>query len=219
MSLPWTARTRRIVFVAVAMFVLTFPLIATLVTRARVERSGTDVVATVIDTSRKGDDYLVGFRFPEEVDPDQDNYSAEVERASYESAVETKTITVRVLDGRPEAHRVEGEIHSKTPYVVVAVTNGIVLLLGLWWIKTGRRRPTVRLRALGPLEPVGVEEPGSLGRVPGGDVYEAVGTVLSTDDAEAVLDLGERRVVVALDGHPNPVAVGSPARAHGPMIG
>jgi hypothetical protein len=218
MKLFTTARGRRLLVVLVMVVVLAFPLVSTLVTRARIERSGVDVVASVVETPRNGDAYLVGFRFPEDVDPDQRNYAAEVERATYEKAVETKKITVRVLDGRPEAHIVEGEIHSNAPYVVTGVSLAIVLVVGLWWVKVGRRRPAVRLRALGPLEPAADELP-SLGRVPGEDVYEAVGTLVSGDDAEAVLDIGERRVVVALDGHANPVAVGSPARARGPVIG
>jgi hypothetical protein len=59
---------------------------------------------------------------------------------------------------------------------------------------------------------------GTLDRVPG-DLYEAVGTVVSSEDGEVVLDLGERSVVVLLAGHANPVPVGSPARVVGPLIG
>jgi hypothetical protein len=161
----------------------------------------------------------VAFLFPKEVDPDQRRYSAEVERASYEEAKETKQITVRVLEGRPEAHEVNGEIHSKAPYWFVGVADVLVLVIGLWWVKVGRRRPPVRLRALGPLERAAADEAGSLERVPDEDIYEAVGHLLSADDAEAVLDLGERRVVVALDGYPNSVEVGSPARVRGAVIG
>ncbi len=95
----------------------------------------------------------------------------------------------------------------------------LVLVVGLWWVRVGRRRPAVRMRALGPLEPAGADDAGSLERVPDEDIYEAVGTLLSADDAEAVLDVGERHVVVALDGHPNPVDVGSPARVRGAVIG
>jgi hypothetical protein len=217
--LAWNARTRRLIVVLAVLVVLTFPLVSTLVTRARVERSGIDVIATVIETPRNGDDYLVGFRFPEEVDPDQRNFSAQVERASYERAVETEQIAVRVLEGRPEAHLVEGEIHSRAPFYFVVVTDALVLLLGLWWVRTGRRRPSVRMRGDGPLQPATADEPHGLGRRADADDYEAVGTLLSTDETEAVLDVGDRRVVVVLDGHPHAVALGSPARARGPLIG
>ena len=38
----------------------------------------------------------------------------------------------------PEAHRVEGEIRSKAPYVMMAVADALVLAVGLWWVQ---RRP------------------------------------------------------------------------------
>lgn len=219
MRLPGSARTRRLLVVLLMVALLSFPLVATLVTRSRVERSGVDVTATVLQTQRDGARYLVAFRLPKDVDPDQTRYSAEVERATYEKATQTEQVTVRVLEGRPKAHRVEGEIRPSTPYVITGGSIAIVLAIGLVWVKVGRRRPTVRLRALGPLEPAGTDEIGVLGRQPEGDVYEAVGTVVSTDEREVLLDLGERRVVVSLDGHDNPVDVGAPARARGPVIG
>ena len=219
MSLFSSARGRRLLFVVVVVVLLAFPLVSSLVTMARVERSGTDVTATVVETHRRGDAYLVGFRLPEEVDPEQHVYSAEVDRAAYEEAVASKQITVRVLEDRPEAHRVEGEIRNYTPYVFMGAGIAVVLVVGLWWVRVGRRRPAVRLRALGPLEPADADEAGSLGRVSDQDIYEVIGTLVSADDAEVVLDLGERRVVVLLDGYPNPVDVGAPARARGPLIG
>jgi hypothetical protein len=218
MRLPWTARTRRLVFVIAILAVLTFPLVASLVDRARIERSGVDLTATVVDATRHGDSYLVAYRLPAQIDPDQRIYSAEVDRASYDKAAASRRITVRVLEDRPGARQVEGEIHSRTSYVVVIVADALVLLVGLWWVRTGRRRPTVRMLAQRPLEPADREETGTLARSLGEEVYEAVGTVLSADDGEVVLDLGERHVVVVLAGHPNPVAVGSPARARGVMV-
>ncbi len=214
-----TARGRRLLFVVVIVALLAFPLVSSLGTRARVDRSGTDVVAAVVETPRKGDAYLVGFRLPDDIDPDQRLYSAEVDRATYDQAVATEQIKVRVLEDRPSAHRVEGEVRDDTQYVVMGVGIVLVLAVGLWWARTGRRRPTVRIRATGPLEPADPDEAGTLGRLAGEDVYEAVGTVVSSDDAEVVLDVGERHVVVVLSGHPNPVPVGSPARARGPLIG
>jgi hypothetical protein len=214
-----TARRRRLLFVAVIVALLFFPLLSSLGTRALVERSGTDVTATVVETPRKGDAYLVGFRLPRAIDPDQHFYSAEVDHATYDKATETKQITVRVLKDRPSVHRVEGEIRSNTQYVVMGVGILLVLAVGLWWARTGRRRPTVRIRAAGPVEPADAADVGTLERDAGADVYEAVGTVVSADDAQVVLELGQRHVVVTLSGHPNPVPHGSPARARGPVIG
>ena len=147
---PWTARTRRLNLVVVMLVALTFPFVTALATRAQIERSGVDVTATVIETTKNGDAYLVAFRLPEEIDPDQVNYSAEVDQATYEKAAASKEIGVRVLEDRPEAHRVEGEIRSKAPYVMAAVAFALVLAVGLWWVRVGRRRPTVLIRANAP---------------------------------------------------------------------
>lgn len=219
MSLFSTTRGRRLLFVVLVVVLLAFPLVSSLATMARVERSGTDVTAAVVETPRRGEAYLVGFRLPEDVDPERHVYSAEVDRGTYEEAVASKQVTVRVLEDRPEAHRVEGEIRNYTPYVVMGAGIAVVLVVGLWWVRVGRRRPAVRLRAVGPLEPADADEAESLDRIPDQDVYEVVGTLVSADDAEAVLDLGERRVVVVLDGYANPVDVGAIARARGPLIG
>jgi hypothetical protein len=217
-KLPWTPRTRRLLFLVLVVLVLAFPMVSTMITRARIESSGVDVTATVLDAARKGDSYLVAFRFPKAVDPDQHRYSAEVDKAAYDKAVARKVITVRVLEGRPRAHRVEGEIRDNTSYVVAGVTIVVVLAVGLVWVRFGRRRPPVRLRALEPLQAAGPDEVGTLGRTTG-DVFEAVGRVLSADDSEVVLDLGERRVVVALDGHGHELEVGAVARARGSLVG
>ena len=217
MRLPWTARTRRLVFVIAMLLVLTFPLVATLITRARLERSGVDVTATVVETSRQGDGYLVAYRLPEEIDPDRRDYAAKVDRAAYEKAVASKEIRVRVLEDRPAAHRVEGEIDSKAPYVFMVVADAIVLGVGFVWIRKGRRRPSLRMLASADLEPAGPDDEIRIGRTEG-DVYEAVGTVTSKE-GEVVLDLGERSVVVALAGYACPVEVGATARARGPLVG
>ena len=124
MRLPWTARTRRLLFVVAVLLVLTLPLVSTLITRARVERSGVDVTATVVETSRNGDAYLVAFRLPEEIDPDQKTYSSRGRAGVVrEGRGEQTKITVRVLEDRPTAHRVEGEITNKAPYVVMVVAD------------------------------------------------------------------------------------------------
>src|SRR4051794_15537604 len=96
--LPWTARTRRLVFVVVALVVLTFPLVLTLTTRARVHSSGEDVTATVLKAPAHDGRYFLEFRFPPSVDHEQRTFGAEVDRASYEQAVATKRVTVRVLE-------------------------------------------------------------------------------------------------------------------------
>jgi len=219
MRIPWTPRTRRLLFVLVMLVVLTYPLVNTLLTRARLERSGVVVTATVLDTPRNGDSYLVAFRLPEDIDPDQNNYSAEVDKASYEKAAANKQIRVRVLKDRPTVHEVEGEIHSRASWLFTVVAGAIVLIVGLWWVKVGRRRPTVRMLAEGDPEPADLEGgAGTLTRIDG-ERYEVVGHVDSSSGSEVVVDVGDRKVVVFLGGRPNPVEVGAVLRARGPLVG
>lgn len=216
--IPWNARTRRLLFVLVMLFILTFPLVNTLLTRARIDRDGVDVQGTV---SRAVDDdgrYLVAWTFPEEIDPAQDAYSAVVSRATYDEARTTKRVEVRVLEGEPRRHHVEGEVYSRSPWVFTIVGDLIVLVVGLWWVKVGRRRPSLRLLAMRDLEAVGDDEPTGLVKDTG-DVYVAVGAVTGVEGATVTLALDDRSVVVRLNGHDNRVAVGSRARAWGALVG
>jgi hypothetical protein len=213
----WNVRTRRLLFLVITLVVLTFPLVSSLLTRHRVETDGQDVTATVRQAARDGDSYLVAFRLPESVDPEQRTFAVKVDQAAYAQAASTHRITVRVLAGRPTAHRVAGQIDSNAPYVVTAVGDAVVLLVGLWWVRVGRRRPTVRMRAADGLEEAGPPAEPGLSRT-GTDLYVAVGKVASVDGSQAVLDVGDRTVVVLL---PSVVTaeVGSTVRATGALIG
>src|SRR4051812_46580317 len=190
MRLPWNARTRRLLFVVVMLVVLTFPLVSTMLTRARVERDGVDVTASVLDTTRNGDSYLVAFRLPATIDPERRNFSAEVDRTAYLKASATHRIGVRVLEDRPTAHRVEGQVASRTPLVLTIVADLLVLVVGLWWVRVGRRRPPVRLAADADLEPAEHAGPGTLTST-GHDLYEVVGPVVTDGTEEIVVDAGE----------------------------
>ena len=56
--------------------------------------------------------YWLGFRFPEDIDPDRSVWPAEVDRATYDAALEAREIEVRVLPDNPAAYEVEGEVSS-----------------------------------------------------------------------------------------------------------
>jgi hypothetical protein len=76
------------------------------------------------------------------------------------------------------------------------------------------------MRAVDPLQPAGADEVGTLERTDVGELYEAVGTVVSADGSEVVLDLRERRVVVLVAGLPAATLdPGDPVRARGPLVG
>jgi len=204
--------------VALVVFLL-FPLVSSLTTRSQVSRSGVDVVARVVGTSDA--ERSVGYVLPEDSDPEQRVWTAELESAAYAEAVRTRRVQVRVVEGRPEAHRVTGQVDDPTGLIVTLVSAAAVLGVGMLWVLRGRRRPTLRLHADGPLAPAEVDPAGGSVTPLPGDRYEVVGVVvsISTDPAEVVLSVPERQVVVALGDHPNPVEVGGTARARGVLVG
>ena len=218
MRIPWNAKTRRLLFVLVILFVLTFPLINTLLTRARVERDGVDVSAAVAKAAVDGDRYLVAFRLPEEVDPEQVSYSAIVSRATYEKARTTKEVSVRVLADEPRRHHVEGEVYSKSPWMFTLVADATVLGVGLWWVKVGRRRPNLRMLAMRDVEAAGEDDEAGL-TPETGDLYVVVGRVTAGDGSSVTIALDDRQVVVRLNGYDSHVELGSVACARGLLVG
>ena len=218
MRIPWNARTRRLLFVLVMLFVLTYPLINSMLTRARVERDGVDVTAAVAKAAVDDDRYLVAFRLPEDVDPEQVSYSAFVSRATYEKARTTNEVLVRVLEDEPRRHHVEGEVYSKSPWVFTGVADLIVLTVGLWWVKVGRRRPNLTMLAMRDVEAAGEDDEAGL-TPETGDMYVVVGQVTDGDGSSVTIALDDRQVVVRLNGYDQHVEVGSVARAWGLLVG
>lgn len=220
---PHPQRKRRVLLVVLMVAFINLPLLHSTWTRAKVERSGTVVTATVADhrvTDHDGEDrYWLAFTFPEDVDPDQEVWPVEVEEDVYDDAVATERVEVRVLPDSPATFRVEGQqtsglVLGLTIFADVVIV-GMILLTWRFGGSLGRRRPDLRMVAT---DDVRLCKPGSeLERV--GDLWLAKGEVLERTDDTVVLDLGDRRVVVELAGYANPVGYQQPAQAVGRMIG
>ncbi|GAA3671208.1 hypothetical protein GCM10022237_33690 [Nocardioides ginsengisoli] len=103
-----------------------------------------DVTATDVLRAKSDPLYVVRFRLPEEIDPARTTWPAEVDRATYERAGESRRIGVRVLPDRPSAQQVDGERTGSLGYVVIGVVIGvvdaIVVLIGLLLWGQRRRR-------------------------------------------------------------------------------
>lgn len=189
----------------------------------RLDTDGVDVTATLVDhgTLPPDDDpkYFLDFRYPDDIDPDGGQWSVGVSEATYDDAVASERVQVRVLPDSPASFRVEGQ---ETSGLVLGLTIfGDVVLLGmvlLTWRFGGslrRGRPDLRMVATDDVQRC---KPGSqLEQV--GDLWVAQGEVVEKTGDTVVLDLGDRRVVVELDGYANPVGYQQPAQAVGRMIG
>lgn len=213
-------RTLRILLIAFLASVINLPLLHSTWTDWRVERSGIDVTAAVTETETLGDaddpSYWVVFEYDEDVDPDQELWPAQVDRSTWERVRAAGTIEVRVLEDQPSAYETEGQVEGRLGLVITLVVDAILLGL-LLLLRRGRySRPLpVRVAALHDVERC---PPGTAWEEVDEGVYLARGEVVGVADDEIVLDVGDRTVVVILDGHRNEVGWQQPAQVRGRLI-
>ena len=214
-------RPKAVLLVVLVVVLINLPVASGAWTRWQVDRSGRDVTARMTDHAvRPPADqpvYLVAFVFDDDVDPGRRTWVAEVDRATYDAAVASGDIGVRVLPGQPEAHRVDGQVANRTGlFVTGAADLALLLVLLLAWRFRGRLRPQLVAVAVGDVESC---PPGVALEKTEGDLYLIRGEVTDIEEDEIVLVLGERSVRVLLDGHLNPVADRQPGQVRGRLIG
>ena len=200
-------------------FVINLPILHSSWTDWRIEGSGIDVTATVTDTDVRGagaDEFWVAFRFDEDVDPEQQIWNAQVDEATYDEAERTGQLAVRVLEDDPSAYRVEGAVESYVMLVATLVADVVLFLLFLLvWRSSGRLRGQLRAVALEDIERGAPEV--LLERLRG-EEYLIRGDVLELEPGQVVLDLGNRTVLVLLDGHANPVGYQQTAQVRARLL-
>jgi len=206
-----------LVLVAFVAFIVNFPLAHSTYQAWQVERSGVDVVAEVTDAREVEGDLLVVFTVPgdDRREPFEDAV-AEVDEATFEEARDTGRIEVRVLPDDGGAFTVAGQVTSRLGLVVTLLADlFLVAMLVLALRFRSAMRVELVLRATEDLErcPPGAR----LDRL-AGLRYAVCGEVAEIGEDEVVLDLGDRRVRVLLDGHENPVGFQQPVRAVGYMV-
>jgi hypothetical protein len=217
-------RSRGILLVVLVVLFVNLPLVQSTWTRWRVDTAGTDVTAEVTGDRvlRDGDEqrYWLGFRFPEEVDPEGAQWSAEVDEATYDEAVDSGEIEARVLPDRPSAYRVEGQVRRPTGLITTLVADAVLLVVGLLvWRSRRRTRGLGGGLVLTAVEDLRPGPPGAELKQVEGDLHTVRGVVWRVSDDEVVLDLGDREVRVLLDGHDNPIDSGEPAEVRGRLLG
>ena len=97
-----------------------------------------------------------------------------------------------------------GAVRSSTGLIGTLVADAILALMcALRWLIRGRGRPEIE--TVEAIEDVTRARPGASWRDLGDGTIEVTGEVLTRDEHEVVLDLGDRLVRVVLDGHANPI--------------
>jgi hypothetical protein len=213
-------RTNRILLAVVLVVFINLPVLHSTWTRWQVERNGTDTVAEVVHKDILGGDddpsYWLGFLLPESIDPDQAEWSAQVDRDTFEEASVQGSLGVRVLEDRPSAYIVEGEVRNRVGLLITLFADAILLaILLLVWRARPTRPVPIRIAAIGDVERC---PPGGVVEQIEGDLYRVRGEVTGIDGDAIVLDAGERDVLVILDGHHNPVSYQQPAEVRGRIV-
>lgn len=196
-------RTQYLLVVVLAAALINLPLLHGAWTDARIDRDGVVVDAVVVDHRTADGQHLLSFRFPRDIDAEQRAWSADVDGATFERAVDRGEITVRVLEDDPAAYRVDGQSGSRALLVITLLADLLLAAAALLlWRSGGPRRPQLRALAVGDVErcPPGV----ALDRIEG-ETYLVRGEVAEVGPDRVVLELGDRSVLVLLDGHRNPV--------------
>lgn len=214
-------RPKAVLLVLLLVTMINLPIVHSTWTRWKVERSGTDVTAPVVghDVLGSADDpeYYVSFRLSREIDPDQHAWPVQLDKASYDEAVASRSLDVRVLADQPSAYTVDGQVTGRLGLVITLLADlALLVMVALAWRFRGSLRPQLRAVATGDVERC---KPGSALDKLDGDLYLIRGEVSAIEADEIVLDLGDRSVVVALDGHHNPIGYQQPAQVRGRLIG
>ena len=212
----WRDRRRRklLLLALVVIVMVNLPLALSTWSTWRVDRSGVDVTAEVLDARDLGTAeqprYWLNYRFPEDVDPDRRTWSAEVDKAAWDEARAAGDLRVRVLPGHPAANTADGEIHRRAGlWTTLAADGFLAVVLGLVWRSRGRGRVDVEVVeavsevAVAEVEPAG---PGTAWQDLGEGIVRVTGEVVDHEDDELLLALPDRLVRVLLDGRAIAVA-------------
>ncbi|MEJ7833562.1 MAG: hypothetical protein WKF79_11645 [Nocardioides sp.] len=216
-----SSRRRFLLLIAFLAVVINLPILHGSWTQSRIDRNGIEVDATVTDTAtlppRSDPKYALEFTLPSDVDPEQREWSAQVDRDTFEDAGAADSVRVRVLPDDPAAYVVPGQVSSRLGLLITLFADLVLVgMVALMWRGGQRLGPLdARVVALGDVQ---------RGR-PGGsleqlvdDRYVVCGEVLAITDDTVVLDLGDRRVTVELNGFSNPVGYQQPARVTGRRV-
>lgn len=109
-------------------------------TEHRIDSSGRDVLATLVDARSEGGRNLVDYRLPADIDPERRVFSARLDDAAYRAAVAAERLQVRVVPGEPGANRPEGEVGSSLLLAAALGADVILVVVALLFRHRRRRR-------------------------------------------------------------------------------
>jgi hypothetical protein len=212
-----TGKLKNVLLVGLVVVMINLPFVHSTWQDHRIDQDGVDVTAAVTGHGKNGGELFVSFEVQQSSDQPEIAGEVPVDEAAYDDAVASKQVQVRVLPGSSSVWRVEGQTHSDIGLVITLVADVFLLVMVLLLVRFGSRlRQEMVLVATEDLERC---PPGSVLDQVDGLRFVVCGEVETIEDDAVVLDLGDRRVRVILDGHHNPAGHQQPVRATGTMRG
>jgi len=210
-------RLRNVLLVGLVVVMINLPFLHSSWQNHRIAADGVDVAATVTDHDVDAGDRFVTFSVDEAGDQPAFGGTVRLEPQAYAAAVESERVQVRVLPGSETVWRVDGEARSSAGLAITLLADLFLLVLILLLLRFGARLHS-------DLVLVATED---LERCPPGSVFDQVegqrfvvcGEIEEMEEDVVVLDLGDKRVRVLLDGHHNPAGYQQPVRATGTLRG
>jgi hypothetical protein len=211
-------RWGRVLVVMFALAIINVPYVLHEWQEHRAATDGVPVTATVVGVSADGDDAVVTFRFPQDVDEKQTVRTVKVHHDVGARAARSHQLEVRVLEGQPGSFHVDGQVRSSVPLIITLVADALIaLLVVLSWRRRGAfRRPTLIGVAL---EDLRSGEGGSILDKQDDGSYLINGEVARAGPSSVVLALRDRDVEIHLRDHANPIPVGERARVRAQLVG
>ena len=210
-------RLKNVLLVGLVVVMINLPFLHSSWQNHRIATDGVDVAATVTDHDEAGGDRFVTFRVDEAGDQPALAGTVRLEEEAYAAAVESEQVQVRVLPGSATVWRVDGESTSSVGLLITVMADFFLLILVLLLLRFGSRlHSDLVLVATADLERC---PPGAVFDQVEGQRFVVCGEVEEIEPDAVVLDLGDRRVRVVLDGHHNPAGYQQPVRATGTLRG
>ena len=209
---------RRIVLVVIVLVVVNAPFLLHQYQLHLARTEGVHTTATVASVSISGDDAIVAFRLPEDLDSSQDLRTVKVDRSTGATAARTQELDVQVLRGHPDVFHVDGQVTSWGGWIFTGIADVLILFMVLLsWRLGGRlRRPPLEAVAVADVEN---GDEGSLLDKQEDGTYLINGEVAETRSESLVLRLRDRDVTVHLRDHHNPLSVGDRAQVRALLVG
>lgn len=210
-------RVKNVLLVGLAVVMVNLPFVHSSWQDHRISSDGVVLSGEVTDQDVKDDEHYLTFQVAAGVDQPAFGGTVRVDEATAQTAEDSGQVEVRALPGSTTVWNVVGEERSRLGLAVTLMADLFLLVMVLLLARFGSRlRSDLVLVATENL--VRCPPGASLDPIDG-QRYVVQGEVEEILEDGVVLDLGDRRVRVILDGHHNPAGYQQPVRATGTMRG